>query len=411
MTLDSRDWKSEKPQCRHHNDADNCYSCGTGRVSSAPTVFDAPRSHTPVYGGYQPAVCGEHNLLNPCWGCEIQAEATVGREVKRLNEIALINEINIPLFEAAERVEKLKDAARRAATALGSRCYHDKPALDCGLCRIAETDYNRDLYRSEINNAMTGIRQLRVGRTNQKLLPDGTHTWREKTFGDDQGLEDLTQLVDVEMLKATRLYGPKMNEKLAYTVTRNTIGKFQQRVIEEVSMLVGVQWAAMSPDFHSRAITLFDELGTVEKLEALSHDDRADKERRALAREIIVEYGLRRSRFESFDEPNVDENGAAVETSVVELEIHEKERVAATAAPDPAGLLEEHRDSLAALVASWRGDLRKVGEAVLAGPFTARGVPGVARSTASRRYQDVMTAFRKHIAKASPVSTIQAIEK
>jgi len=335
----------------------------------------------------------------------------VGREVKRLNEIALINEINIPLFEAAERVEKLKDAARRAATALGSRCYHDKPALDCGLCRIAETDYNRDLYRSEINNAMTGIRQLRVGRTNQKLLPDGTHTWREKTFGDDQGLEDLTQLVDVEMLKATRLYGPKMNEKLAYTVTRNTIGKFQQRVIEEVSMLVGVQWAAMSPDFHSRAITLFDELGTVEKLEALSHDDRADKERRALAREIIVEYGLRRSRFESFDEPNVDENGAAVETSVVELEIHEKERVAATAAPDPAGLLEEHRDSLAALVASWRGDLRKVGEAVLAGTFTARGVPGVARSTASRRYQDVMTAFRKHIAKASPVSTIQAIEK
>lgn len=369
--LDPRDWKPEKPQCIHHNDADSCYACGTGGVSQGFNVLleHDGTFHIPLY---QPKVCKSHNLPNPCWACDILSEVESRHEKERIEEVYRINAINIPLFEAAERARKLKEAIRNAAFA--ARCWHGNPAIDCSLCRSAAEDYDLKKYRPEINKAMAGI----------------------EMFND---LDDLKQLVNFEIWEATRHYGPQMTPALAFAIAKNSIRGFQQRVIEEISILVNIEWDAMPPTFREHAAVLFNEVGTLEKLEALSNNGRADRNRRTLAREIIVQYGLRRSRFESLDEPPFEEKDSDT-TSAAEFEFHEKERKAVTAAPDIRDIFEQHREALWALVATWHGDMRAVGEAMLRPGFTVRNVPGVSPSQASRMYQRVAAAFQSRIFKS-----------
>jgi len=402
--IDINKYHPTKPQCEHKNDADNCLLCGTKQLVSAPYGKQAAHTVTPPnpraveWTSFLKCVHG--SPLYDCWFCDLVSEVPAKRELERQAEVDRINAVNIPLFEAAERAEKLKEAEKHAAIALGSRCWHDKPALDCDVCRLAEADYDRDVYRTQINKALKELR-YKHGRTNVREA-GGTVLFDERAFSNDhEGLDDLVALVDVEILKATRHYGAKMSEALAYTVARNTIKKFQQRVVEEVSVLVDIEWAAMSPSLHERALALFKEAGTVEGLEILSRDDRADKDRRDLARQIVVEYGIRRSRYLSFDEPNVDDSGEAQDVSVVEQAIHEAQRIAEERVPDLDGalseqLIEEYHPELEALVRQWRGTQRKVGEAILAGTFTGT-VQGVSRATAYRVRSVVLAAFRTHL--------------
>jgi hypothetical protein len=51
------------------------------------------------------------------------------------------------------------------------------------------------------------------------------------------------------------------------------------------------------------------------------------------------------------------------------------------------------------LVATWHGDKRKVGEAVLRPDFSVRNVAGVDKSKVSRVYQVVVVAFKALISK------------
>ena len=57
--------------------------------------------------------------------------------------------------------------------------------------------------------------------------------------------------------------------------------------------------------------------------------------------------------------------------------------------------MKDHLGELHALVATWRGAQRKVGEALLDGALTVREVPGVSKSTAHRVRKVVLEAFRK----------------
>jgi hypothetical protein len=80
MNLDPRDWKSDKPQCVHHNDADSCYACGTGRVSSA---YNANIHSTGDVKPYYQYRCATHGIVGQCWACDFAATA----RVERLREV------------------------------------------------------------------------------------------------------------------------------------------------------------------------------------------------------------------------------------------------------------------------------------------------------------------------------------
>jgi inactivated superfamily I helicase len=95
-----------------------------------------------------------------------------------------------------------------------------------------------------------------------------------------------------------------------------------------------------------------------------------------------------------------DENGEEGDISAAELEIHEREKRAKACAPTVEKTFEEQRRALTALVATWRGDKRKVGEAMLRPGFSVRNVSGIDKSKVSRLYQVVVREFKTLIAKA-----------
>ena len=183
-----------------------------------------------------------------------------------------------------------------------------------------------------------------------------------------------------------KIYGDKMNDALAYTVAHNTAQKFLADLIEENSVLVGfdVEFA----DDHER--------DQIEMLLRTHGDDLQNWSRDVLdgARPLIIKYGRRIPRNLSFD--NIPEDA---EYSQAELVIAKKMELEAQCAEDPAQTLEGARPALQALVATWRGEMRAVGEAMLRPGFNVRGVPGMSKSQVSRSDQRVTAAFRALIAK------------
>ena len=97
-----------------------------------------------------------------------------------------------------------------------------------------------------------------------------------------------------------------MNGAIAKVVAKNTLADFQMNLIEDVSVLTALHWDAMGSEFRQQAEALYNSLADDDetrrkKLQALAHNRK--NEQWKLAKKMIVEYGQRRSRFDSFEEP------------------------------------------------------------------------------------------------------------
>ncbi len=320
--IDPQDWKPDKPQCIHHNDADNCYSCGTGRVSRGYNA-NLDSKGNPRIPRYR-LRCREHDAVEPCLQCQFAAVVAEEREELRLREVTAINAINERIWQEIVEAERAKE--------LNRKCAHGVPLWEHyhGICSIlaVEPDYNPEKYRREINIALKDV-------------------WIADQDGTDE--KDLKQVVDIEIWKASRHYGDKMNEQLAYTVAKNTVSTFQIKRIEETTTEDGTPC------------------------------------------------------FLSFNEPAVIDGQEQKDgTSAAEIEITQRDLQEKVAAPDAADTLEDHREALEALVRTWvPGEKRKVAEAMLRPNFTVWGVPGVSKSQAQRLYVVVSKVFRTYIAKSS----------
>jgi hypothetical protein len=345
------------------------------------------------------------------WLVDKQAE----KEVERFSEVQRINEVSNHIWAEVLREYEADQRAR-----FGEKCTHGHLCATeyCNVCsiRTIDPDYNPGTYQTQITRALKNAKRVLGGverRVRHIRDKDGNPVFESENLTEGQkNFAEIEMLVDLEIWKACRAYGEEMNAALAYRVARNTAGRFMGNLIDDQTTVVDIAWEFMTPEIHQKAEALVAEVGH-DGLLRLSRDDRADVEKRKFAKQIINEYGERTPRFESLDAPTelTSDMNDGDTTSAAEYKLHQQEERNAGRAPTSADLFDIHRDSLAALVASWRGDPRKVGEAVLAGTFTARGVPGITKSSAGRLYQKVTAAFQSHIAKSSPVSTIQAIEK
>jgi hypothetical protein len=170
----------------------------------------------------------------------------------------------------------------------------------------------------------------------------------KKSLTGDEGrkdLRDLNQVVDIEIWKASRKYGDQMNESLAYTIAKNQAGQYLTERIEQQ---------------------------TVESTDAAGD-------------------AIHIPRFESMDQKPMDEDGNEMTTTA---------EIAVVNAPaQGAEFSPVQIDQLQALVATWRGQKRLVGDAMLRPGFNVRNVPGVPKSTAARVRQAVLKEFKAFISK------------
>lgn len=388
--------KPKKLQCIHLRDADNCPTCKGHNAVFDATGVDSFNST----GGYISPTCREHGTPTPCFVCELQGDVVAIQSSKWWVEVARINEISTRVWAALDAEQHAK------AWPAGGKCAHGIYVAEhyCGFCsiEIIEPNYDRNRFRDEINKALGAAKKnfraggyYYAGKDKKEVLTEG-----EKNF------QDLIGLVDLEIWKASRHYGEKMNGALAGAIAKSTAGKFTAEIIADETILTSLEWSVMPSDIRERASEILAGMGgDIQEFVRRSRDDRAPKEVREFAKHVVRKYGIRAPRFDSFDVPAEFEDGGNDSISKAEYAVHAQES-------DPARQEEEadqeratvageiwdaNRGSLEALVKTWRGDMRKVGEAILAGDFKTRGVPGVARSTASRVYQKVIQAFRAHI--------------
>jgi len=131
---------------------------------------------------------------------------------------------------------------------------------------------------------------------------------------------------------------------------------------------------------------LLQKCDDVKALQLLANDKRADPIDREKAQNLINKYGERIPRFASTDIMTRDEKRRGERRLGCRTRNTRKGRTSDGRAPDVAETLQDHRPALAVLVATWRGDQRKVGEAILKPDFNVRNVPGVDKSKVSRIY-------------------------
>lgn len=170
----------------------------------------------------------------------------------------------------------------------------------------------------------------------------------KKSLTGDEGkkdLKDLQQIVDIEIWKSTKKYGDQMNKSLAYTVANNQAGKYLTERIEE------------------QTVETNDRDGNV----------------------------FRIPRQISMDDKPLDEEGDEI-TTKAEIEVINSP---AQGTEFPPVQVEQ----LQILVASWRGEKKLVGEAMLRPGFNVRNVPGVPKSNVARTRQVVLKEFKSFISK------------
>ena len=193
------------------------------------------------------------------------------------------------------------------------------------------SSYNPGIYRTEINKALGSARSKLRG-------PEG-----RKDF------EDLKQIVEIEIWKATKHYGDKMNAGLAYRIAKNQAGKF-------------LTTKANQP----KTLSLDARPENMEGVEPeQSHAETILNERH--------QEGVRPGMWEPFGEPEP---------------------------ADWLKALQEHGgiDALRQLVREWHGTKRIVGDFLLKHPdSTVRDIPSVPKSTAARVRQAVLAEFQMFI--------------
>lgn len=293
-----------------------------------------------------------------------------------------------PPVDWGERNRRFTKAGyeRYTATRPKEKCYHGVLVWQhyCEVCYWEKIDltYNPKFYQAEITKALSNARRSLRG------------------LEGDKDFADVKMLVDIEVWKATKKYGAEMNQSLAYIVARNTAQKFLADMIAEQTIFIGLDLQFATPKDCEDAARLLQQCEDEQALELLANDKNADPEDRKTAQRLINDHGVRVPRFASMDVMVQNEKGEAGDVSAAELEIHEQEEREAACAPDVSETFEDNRLALAALVATWRGDKKKVGEAMLGPDFSTRNVPGLDKSKVSRLYQVVVREFKTLISKA-----------
>jgi hypothetical protein len=410
------------PLCIHNNNADRCVECGTAkpRVNIQVGAL-APGGHSGSATTFQQRWRCRHGL-EECAECDFEASVAADLEVKRFQEVKAINALSETIWR------EQREAAEHARWA-GKTCGHGYPLWEHyhGICSTVaaienEPGYDINKYRRAINLALRTARRIFGAPPPPKETPvtlqpevkvkdevviekevdyvsSRYKTEREKHF------EDVRQRVDLEIWRACKRYGDKMNDALAYQTAKRTAGKFLGDLIDDTTVLTGIAWEFMPPEFRELAEMNFRFCSQdLETLLALSKDDRADPERREIAKRTIKEYGERAPRY-TYDQSedsgaNSDEEDDKGDTSAVDSaavrrsDARGSRPVLVGGAPDRAETFEAYRPELEALVKTWFGEKRRVAEAMLAGTFTVRGVAGMPKSQAQRLYVVVTKAFR-----------------
>jgi hypothetical protein len=157
-------------------------------------------------------------------------------------------------------------------------------------------------------------------------------------------LRDLNQIVDIELWKASRKYGSEMSAALAYTIVENQAGRY------------------LTDRIKNQMVESTNPVGAP----------------------ILI------PRFESINDKPLDDNGNEMESPA---------EIKASLAPTGTDFNPVQIEQLQALVATWHGQKRLVGEAMLLPGFTVRDVPGVSKSTVARVRQAVLKEFKSFISR------------
>jgi hypothetical protein len=254
------------------------------------------------------------------------------------------------------QVHTIRAAWRAALQSAGVnpqvKCIHGHMYAEhyCDVCRLAPVDpyYNPDVYRTEINKALANAkRRLMNGAIfidKNAVLDANPHATIELSEG-QKDYEELLRVVDIEIWKAAKKYGDGMNAALAYTIAENQSGKYLTQRIEEQTV--------ESTDPEGNAIRI--------------------------------------PRFDSMDNKPLDEDGDE-QTTMAEVAVVNSPAQGTEYTPIQI-------EQLQTLVATWRGDKKLVGEAMLRPGFNVRSVPGVSKSTVARVRQVVLREFKALISK------------
>jgi len=266
--------------------------------------------------------CSRHGKRLPCPRCA---------EAERFHENSVrTSRANHALNIALDAVRAWSEVVKSAGIDPKTKCVHGHYLHEfyCGVCRLAsiDSDYDPDVYRTEIDKATKQAKTSLTGEEGQK------------------DLRDLQQIIDIEIWKATKNYN-QMNEQLAYTIAENQSGKYlTQRIAQQT---------VESTDLEGNAIRV--------------------------------------PRFESMDNKPLDEAGDEMTTAA---------EVAVVNSPaQGTDFTPVQIEQLQVLVATWRGEKKLVGEAMLRPGFTVRNVPGDSKSSAARVRQVVLREFKSFIFK------------
>lgn len=300
----------------------------------AKQTFRTPRHWIPDQPG---PYCLRHGKKRPCSGCnEIPYEETKWTEsVEQFVDGELFDKWTASITPAfhGKWVESAKKAKLRV------------PEVT-----ITNPNYDPEQFRREIEMGLIYAR---------KVLKD---------FPSYMTFEDLKQIAELEVWLASQHYADKMNGAIAYTIAKYQGKRFLKNQIEEQTI------AVENPNGSSA----LDESGQPMRIQRfLSFDDKGEED--GEPREISVvaeEASLKRDGY-----TRIKQNGQSIFVPNNKAWVSDVQRKLPV---------------LEALVQTWHGAKRAVGEALLKDPNTAvRDIPGVPRSTAARVRRGVLIEFRK----------------
>jgi hypothetical protein len=222
---------------------------------------------------------------------------------------------------------------------------------------VFELDYDKETYREEINKALAYAKTLYKNGSHFIKRNPLKREDRIAKFEGQKDFEDLVQLIDIEIWKATKKYGDKMSPALAYRIAKNQAMK-----------AIGIRIDR-------------SESAVFSSLNELAPYADGEEPEASVAEVEIAKRGLEgRPNFEDFLLPT-SPNGKGPQP-------HNQFRVLID-----AGVMDRLRE----LVKTWGGDKRTVALAVLEADFTVRGIPGISKSKVSRLRQNILAEFKVFI--------------
>jgi DNA-directed RNA polymerase specialized sigma24 family protein len=249
----------------------------------------------------------------------------------------------------------------------------------CGLCRDGkehEPEFRVDAYAAEIGKAI----------------------YRAKPILKFQDFQELQQECLVEIWKATKSYGPKMNEKVAYTIAVNTRKDFLEHWIRK-KYLLSVDEDG-DPVLNNLGLDLGLDGG---ELRRIAENESLPAEERDKAQHLLYQYQVKVPRFQRYKPPKAKSADSYDEDSGpdTDAKLSRKENLRKN---ENTLVRSLDAEKLRPLVGRWFGDKRKVAEAILTegNDFALMDFVRDSRipeSTARRLYTTVLKEFKKYLEK------------